>query len=222
MATIDPTRPSPSPEFLRRDWENAFWPLPPLHPYNDIKTLADAVPWLEKILRFMRDGQYLVGNVGREHGIATINNLFRLFDELDTRDRPARPTDLSDFFKVEAAVSDLLYWVKMRLLADAQVVTTSVKDADRPIPDDRTSEVSNNPEPTGKRGRNRTNPMLDDAVASAVESGKYNGAKDIAENCPEVRGLLKGVQNPVQAVRAAMRRIRSARTRAKKRVRKGN
>lgn len=118
MAGIDPQCPSQSSEYLRPGWENAFWPLRPLHPYNDIKTLADAGPWLEEILQYMRDVQYLAGNVGRDYGRATINNLFRLFDELKTRNRPGRPTDLSDFFKVEAAVSDLVYWLRERLLAD--------------------------------------------------------------------------------------------------------
>jgi hypothetical protein len=99
-------------------------------PFYKIRALIDVEPWLDRALKYIRELQFLGPNkeVARDEGVNTVNNCFLLLDELRISDRPKRP-DLSktksEYPEVDAAVSDLLAGLREKLLADAQVVTTS-------------------------------------------------------------------------------------------------
>ena len=86
----------------------------------DFISLADIEPWLARKLKFFRDLKDGL-SAGAANSLAAIDlrNFFRILDHLCISDRPPRPPlPPADVHQVEAALSDLLAWVRQRLAAE--------------------------------------------------------------------------------------------------------
>lgn len=86
-------------------------------------SLAEVEPWLARQLDFSRldlsNGKKSpLQRMQAEKLQRTIRNVYRDFDHLRISDRPPRPPATDDVFELEAQVSELLAWVRVRLKTD--------------------------------------------------------------------------------------------------------
>lgn len=115
-------------EHLRSICEDPI-PVPPGwegdRPDEEIKDLAGLERWLNGLLSFLRRFHEIHRpNLFQGRGVQlaqiAVRNFYRCLDHLQVSPRPPRPADTDEGLRLEAALSDLLAWVRERRAVESQ------------------------------------------------------------------------------------------------------